>query len=168
MTFYWIYDLPEWQLATVIVSVGVLGSILGYFATRPAVRRLLGSTGRYNDLVSWVSAGIGVFYGLALGLIAVATWQDYSEVDGLSSKEAAVIGSLYDDLDGYARPFRTGLEDQLRAYTRFIVEEDWPAHRRGRVVDRARGCSRSSKTRSWDSSRGANGRRSSTPRSSTT
>ncbi len=133
MTCYWIYDLPNWQLGTMIVSVGVLGSVLGYFASRPLVKRLVGSSDRYNDIVSWVFAGVGVFYALALGLIAVATWENYSEIDGRASKEAALIGSLYDDLDGYSQPYQGILEGQLRDYTRFIIEKDWPAHRRGLV-----------------------------------
>jgi Protein of unknown function (DUF4239) len=131
MTFYWIYDLANWQLGLLIISVCVVGALTGLFVTRPLVRRLLDGSDRYNDVVSWVFAGIGVFYGLALGLIAVGTWENFSGIDSQISKEAASIGALYNDLDGYSQPLRTELETELRNYTKFIVEKDWPAHRKG-------------------------------------
>jgi hypothetical protein len=133
MSMYWIYDYPNWLLgvATVVLFVGV--SLLGLFATRPLVRRLLGASPVHNDIVSYVFAGIGVFYGLAMGLIAVATWQDFTDVDGLVSKESAALAGLYRDLDGYSQPLRGQAEAMLRDYTRHVIEKDWPAHRRGAV-----------------------------------
>jgi hypothetical protein len=75
-----------------------------------------------------------VFYGLALGLIAVATWENFTEIDGMVSKEAAALAALYRDLDGYPQPTRAALEGSLREYTRFVVDKDWPAHREGLVL----------------------------------
>ncbi len=135
MTFYWIYDLANWQLGLLIVLACVISSVAGLFLTRPLVRRLLGGSDRYNDVVSWVFAGIGVFYGLALGLIAVGTWENFSGIDGQISKEAATIAALYNDLDGYPEPLRGKLEGDFRAYTKSIVEKDWPAHRIGEGND---------------------------------
>jgi hypothetical protein len=131
MTFFWIYDFPNWQLGLMIIGVCVLSSLMGLFVSRPLVKILLGGSDRYNDVVSWVFAGIGVFYGLALGLIAVGTWENFSGIDAQVSSEAAAIDALYNDLDGYPQPLRTQLEDELRAYTKSIVEKDWPAHRQG-------------------------------------
>ncbi len=135
MSFYWIYDLPNWQLGVLIVLTFAVAGVLGLFLTRPIARWVLKGSGEYNDVVSWVFAGIGVFYGLALGLIAVGTWEDFTSIDGQISQEAAMLAGLYDDLDGYPQPLSGELEGQLRNYTRFIVEKDWPAHRKGLVDD---------------------------------
>jgi Protein of unknown function (DUF4239) len=135
MTIYWIYDIPNWQLGVLIVATFSIVGVIGLFLTRPIARWVLRGSGEYNDVVSWVFAGIGVFYGLALGLIAVGTWEDFTAIDGQISQEAALLGSLYDDLDAYPEPTRVRLEDQLRAYTKFIIEKDWPAHRKGHVED---------------------------------
>jgi hypothetical protein len=135
MNLYWIYDFENWQLGLMIVSTFAVVGVVGLIVTRPLSRWVLRGSGEYNDVVSWVFAGIGVFYGLALGLIAVGTWEDFSSIDGQISQEAALLGSLYDDLDAYPEPIRGRLEDQLRAYTRFIIEKDWPAHRKGLVED---------------------------------
>ena len=134
MTMYWIYDLPNWQLCALTVVTFIVLSEIGLFATRPLVSRILDGSPRYNDIVSYFLAGVGVLYGLALGLIAVATWQDFTNVDDLCSKEAAALAGLYRDLDGYPQPLRGRLEEQLRGYTRLVIEKEWPAHRRGEVI----------------------------------
>jgi Protein of unknown function (DUF4239) len=135
MTMYWIYDLHNWALGLLIISFFVVTSLIGLFLTRPMVRRLLGPTGNYNDVVSYFFAGIGVFYGLALGLIAVATWENYTEIDGVVATEAAALASLYRDLDGYPQPLRGRLESMMRDYTRLVIEKEWPAHKRGEAIE---------------------------------
>jgi hypothetical protein len=135
MTFYWIYDLPNWVLGVLIVATFVALSLAGLFATRPLVRRLLGPGAHYNDLVSYFFAGIGVFYGLALGLIAVATWDDYTDIDGVVGTEAAAVASFYRDLDGYPQPLRGRLETMMREYAKVVIEKEWPAHKHGIAVE---------------------------------
>ena len=135
MTFYWIYDLPNWLLGVLIVLFFLFGSLAGLFATRPLTRRIVGASSRHNDIVSYFFAGVGVFYGLAIGLIAVATWGDFTGIDAQVSKEAATLAGLYRDLDGYPEPLRGRFEAQLRDYTRQVIETEWPAHRRGEVRD---------------------------------
>jgi hypothetical protein len=135
MTFYWIYDLPNWVLGVLIVSTCVAVSLAGLFATRPLVRRLLGPERHYNDLVSYFFAGIGVFYGLALGLIAVATWENYKENDAVVGSEAAAAASFYRDLDGYPQPLRGRLEALMRDYTKVVIDKEWPAHKKGIALE---------------------------------
>jgi uncharacterized membrane protein len=135
MTMYWIYDLPNWTLCLLIVATFLAGSLGGLFATRPMVRRLLGHAPHYNDLVSYFFAGIGVFYGLALGLIAVATWENYTDIDRVVGTEAAAIASFYRDLDGYPQPLRGRLESLMREYTKLVIEKEWPAHKKGIALE---------------------------------
>jgi hypothetical protein len=135
MTMYWIYDIPNWTLFVLIVTTFVALSLAGLFATRPLVRLLFGPTTHYNDLVSYFFAGIGVFYGLALGLIAVATWENYTDIDGVVGTEAAAVGSFYRDLDGYPQPLRGRLEGLMRDYIRLVIEREWPAHKKGIALE---------------------------------
>jgi hypothetical protein len=135
MTFYWIYDLPNALLAALIIAVFLSVSLIGLVASRPVVRRLLGASAKHNDIVSYFFAGIGVFYGLALGLIAVGTWENFTEVDAVVTSEAASLASLYRDLDGYPQPFRRHVETLMRDYMRLIIEREWPAHKKGLALE---------------------------------
>ncbi len=135
MSFYWIYDLSNWVLCSLIVGVFLGLSVVGLFLSRPAVRWFLKSSTKHNDIVSYFFAGIGIFYGLALGLIAVATWDDYTQIDGVVTTEAAAVSSLYRDLDGYPQPFRERLERIMREYARLVIDREWPAHKRGVALE---------------------------------
>jgi hypothetical protein len=135
MTMFWIYDLQNWALCLLIVGFFVAVALTGLFASRPFAGRLLGSSSKHNDVVSFFFAGIGVLYGLALGLIAVATWENYTEIGGVIGNEAASVAALYRDLDGYPAPLRARLESLLREYTRFVIEKEWPAHKQGVALE---------------------------------
>jgi len=135
MTFYWIYDLPNWLLCMVIVATVVGLALAGLFISRPFVGRIVGGTSKHNDLVSYFLGAMGVFYGLALSLIAVATWENYTDVAAVVTSEAAAVSSLYRDLDGYPQPLRGSLETMLRDYTHMVIEKEWPAHKQGIALE---------------------------------
>ena len=42
MSFYWIYDLPNWLLCILIVAIIVGLALAGLFVSRPIVKRLVG------------------------------------------------------------------------------------------------------------------------------
>jgi hypothetical protein len=135
MSFYWIYDLPNWLLCLFIVAITTGLALLGLVISRPIVKRISGASSKHNDLVSYFLASMGVFYGLALGLIAVATWENYTEVDAVVTSEAAALSSLYRDLDGYPQPLRNNLESLMRDYTRTVIDKEWPAHKHGIALE---------------------------------
>jgi len=74
---------------------------------------------------------IGVFYGITVGLIAAGVWSTNTAAAELASKEAILIAVLYRDVTGYPQPLRDDLQATLRNYTVFVIEEAWPAQRKG-------------------------------------
>lgn len=132
---FWIYDIPNWLLFLLILFVFGSVSLVGLLLTRPIVRRLLDGSSKHNDVISYCFAAVGVLYGLMLGLIAVGTWQNFSDADAKAAKEANSLGALYRDLDGYPEPLRTQTEDLLREYLQVVIEEEWPAHQKGQLLD---------------------------------
>jgi hypothetical protein len=85
-----------------------------------------------HEAVSGTVQAIGVFYGITVGLIAVAVWNTNSNASELVSKEAASIASLYRDVTGYPSPISDELRSKLREYTAFIINDAWPAQQEGR------------------------------------
>jgi hypothetical protein len=84
-------------------------------------------------MVGFVLSSYSVFYGILVGLIAVAAYQNFGAVSDVITKEASSLGSLYRDLSGYPQPIRGRLQDDLREYTRSEIERDWPQQQRGIV-----------------------------------
>ena len=75
----------------------------------------------------------GVMYGLLLGLLAVATYQNHTDVEKAVSSEASSLAALYRDVTAYPEPQRTELKTLVREYTRYVIEEAWPLQRQGLV-----------------------------------
>jgi hypothetical protein len=132
--FYWIYDLSTMALMGLFCLIFVGFCWVGAILIRPFLRLLIRGQQGINDLIGYILSCYCVFYGLLLGLIAVAAYQNFSDTDRTASQEAAALTALYRDISSYPQPDRGELQDLLREYTRSVIEEDWPAQRRGLVV----------------------------------
>lgn len=136
---YWIYDISTAAFVALAVLVTVSVACLGVLFVTPLVRRLLGEHERteerqgWNDIVGYVISCHCVFYGLLLGLLAVGAYQNLADVEKVVVQEAGGMRALYKLADVYPEPQRTELRKQLKEYTRFLIEDAFPAHRRGEV-----------------------------------
>ena len=127
----WLYEVQPRTAALLMVifieSLALVGLVL--------VRRFLIPRLHYhdgaNDAVSGTVQAIGVFYGITVGLIAVGVWNTNSNASDLVSREAASIGSLYRDVSEYPSPIRDELRSKLKEYTVYVINEAWPAQRKG-------------------------------------
>lgn len=131
--FYWIYDYPTGYMGGLFAFVFVATTCLGIVLLRPIARSWIHTERRANDMVGFTLSSFSVLYGLLLGLLAVAAYQNFSSVGDIVTKEASSLAALYRDLAGYPQPIRGRLEDNLREYTRHVIEESWPQQRRGIV-----------------------------------
>src|SRR6516162_10223274 len=124
MNMYWVYDLPNWLFAVLTVAVAIC--LVGFYATRQWVRRVHGEEISHNDIVGFFLGTIGLYYGITLGLVAVGTWQAYSDVDTKVDQEAAGLAALYRDVSNFPEPTRSELQADLREYTRKVIDVLWP------------------------------------------
>ena len=85
VSFYWVYDIPNWLfcLLTILVFVGF--GVIGLLPSRGWVRRQHRINHSHNDIVGYYLAAVTVFYGITLGLVAVGTWTTYSDVGTMSA-----------------------------------------------------------------------------------
>jgi hypothetical protein len=82
-------------------------------------------------MVGSALANYFVLFGILLGLLAVATYQDYTTVGDIVDKEASSLSALYRDVSAYPQPIRSQLQDALREYARYTIEEGWKEQRNG-------------------------------------
>ena len=130
-----VYDIPTATLAIwfVIVSLCTVG--VGLFVIKPVLRLFLGTGPEFNSSINYVTSGFSLFYGLLLGLLTVAAYQNSERVKESILNEATSLGSLYAQLNAYPEPFRTDVKWQIRDYTLFTIHKEWPAHRKGNILD---------------------------------
>jgi hypothetical protein len=80
---------------------------------------------------------IGLFYGITLGLVAVGTRQNYSDLDTKVDQEASALAAFYRNVSSFPEPKRSELQADLREYTRTVIDVVWPLQRRGIVPQNA-------------------------------
>jgi hypothetical protein len=129
--FYWIYDHPTAQIGALFGSTFVVATWLLTLLLRRYIHRWFHTERRANDMVGFVLSSYSVFYGILVGLIAVAAYQNFGSVSDIVTKEASSLAALYRDLGGYPQPARTRLQEGLRVYTRNDIERGWPELQRG-------------------------------------
>jgi len=132
----WLYEISPLHAAIVIVAFVEIVSLAGLlWARRFAIPRFHYCE-NINEAVSGTVQAIGVFYGITVGLIAVAVWDTNTSAAELVSREASAIGALYRDVSGYPSPLRDDLRAKVRGYTVYTINEAWPAQRRGEILPR--------------------------------
>jgi hypothetical protein len=132
----WLYQTHPFYAAIVLLALIEIVSMIGLFLSRWLVIPRLTYHDGANDAVSGTVQAIGVFYGITVGLIAVAVWNANSTASDLVSGEASAIGGLYRDVSGYPTPIREELQTKLRDYTDFVISQDWPAQKNnGKTLD---------------------------------
>jgi hypothetical protein len=62
----------------------------------------------------------GVIYGLLLGLLAVATYQNRLDVAKDNANQASSLSALYRNITAYPEPSRTELQNLLKEHTRTL------------------------------------------------
>lgn len=130
---YWIYDISTEYLCILVVSVFAFLSCLGLFCSRNFFYKTFKISDDTNDVINSYISGMGMLYGLLLGLVAVATWENYDNVDNIVGKESTSIAQLYRDVSTLQDPTKTELQDNLKDYLIYVVDVAWPAHKNGDV-----------------------------------
>jgi hypothetical protein len=108
MNLYWVYDLPIWLFGLLSVAVAVAVGLGGFYATRKWVRGVHRDQHSHNDIVGFYLGAICLFYGITLGLLAVGTWEAYSDLDAKVGEEASALAALYRDVEQFSRPKALG------------------------------------------------------------
>jgi hypothetical protein len=129
--FYWIYYVPALAAVSMFAALFVAVCWVAIILSRPIVQARIHHQGALNELIGDFMQYFGVIYGLLLGLLAVATYQNYAEVEKTVGNEASSLAALYRDVSSYPEPDRSELEARLRDYTRYVIDEAWPLQQKG-------------------------------------
>jgi len=131
MNVYWIYDLQNWQFYLLTVSCFICFSLLGSFVVNKYLEKLLNITQESNNIIGIFLSISGVFYGITLGLIAVGTFDNFKKAEDIVMSESSALAALYRDVSILEQPEKEVLLKELKNYTRFTIQTDWPLQRKG-------------------------------------
>jgi hypothetical protein len=131
--FYWIYDIPTTTLAGLFAAAFIGFSWFGALFIRPLLRMFVPNrvAGSNNEVVGYIISCYCVFYGLLLGLLAVAAYQNLTQVEMLVTREASSMAALYQDVSAYPEPHGENLRWLLRDYCRYQFKYAWALQKKG-------------------------------------
>ena len=130
----WLFDLSVPQVLGFMLVVFMGGTWLGALFLRPFLLRLAVRQADWNTVVSAVLSCFGVFYGLLLGLLAVAAYENRNGVEDVVSREAMYLLGFYGDLEAsYPPEVAQELRMLLREYVEATIKKDWPIQARGGI-----------------------------------
>src|SRR5215471_7103372 len=130
----WLNSLTAAELGLVFCGFFFVISLIGIALVHPHMRRVVHGKRQVNDVVIFVAANFGLLYAILLGLMVVATFQITKDLQDHIAMEASNLATMYRSTDAYPEPLRSELRAQLRDYTHYIIDKDWPAHRQMRVL----------------------------------
>jgi hypothetical protein len=128
-----VFDLPLWIVGLALV---VVMCSLAAFGLRFARRRVLSRfefTEGDGHFTSTIVHSVMVFYALAVAMIAITVWETYDAAGKTVSQEATALATLYRDVGAYPQSSRALLQDELRGYAEYVIEEAWPEQHKGRI-----------------------------------
>jgi hypothetical protein len=126
-------SLPTLITVTLIISVGFCW--LGCIFLRPVLRIFVKSRDGNNDVVGAVLSCFCVFYGLLLGLIAVASYQNLADVEDNVAREVASLDALNQNVGTYPPPHGQNLQWLLRDYCRYVFKYAWDDYAEGVIPE---------------------------------
>jgi hypothetical protein len=131
--FFWIYDYPSWAVATLFVVVFIAATWLAIYISRPRIHCWVHRGRGANEMLGLGLTSFSTLFGILLGLLTVASYQDYSASTDLVDREASSLAALHRNFSGYPTPVRGQLQGRLREYIRYTIEDGWGQQRLGIV-----------------------------------
>lgn len=128
------YDLPRETLALYFSLGAVLVVFVGLVILKPVLRLFIRGDAATNETISLTTGAFSLFYGLLLGLLTVAAYENRDRVQTAILNEASAISAIYATVGSYPEPYRSDLREFLRDYVQFTIHRDWPEQSNGRIL----------------------------------
>ena len=127
-----LYDLPNWALGSIVVGLTMASAVAIFILFK---RRFPGPASEAHlSAAMAVLPIIATVHSLLLAFAAVSVWEAYSNAESSVVEEADVIGQLARDLAVYGSPESTRARELLKAYTKSVIDVEWPELREGNSV----------------------------------
>ncbi|MDA2889395.1 DUF4239 domain-containing protein [Mycolicibacterium sp. BiH015] len=129
----WLLQMPAPILGILWVTLFVGLSVGGLVLFRKLVShtRFEGS----NAVSGSVFQLAGVLYAVLVAFLVVVVWEQFGDAEDASGLEAAAIGDLLRDSQALPEESQDLIQRSLLAYTRNVVDNEFPRMRRGERVE---------------------------------
>jgi len=129
----WLLQQPEPLVGLLTVLTTVALAVLGLLL----FRRLVSQTRleKANSVSEQVFTIAGVLYAVLAAFVVVVVWQGFDQAQTATESEANAIADLFRDSAALPPDARPAIQQRLIAYTKDVVDEEFPRMRRGEAID---------------------------------
>ena len=124
------YGLSIWPAILLILALSLAIGLGSSFAVR-RVFALHSTTEEAQTALSLMQV-VAAYIGILIAFAGVQVWQDYADAENSVHREAATAAQLYRSLAAYGPETKDARQD-LRAYVKSIVEDEWPLLAEGKA-----------------------------------
>ena len=129
----WLLQLPAPVLGFLWVAVVVGFSVGGLVVFRKAVSHT--RLENANAVSGTVFGLAGVLYAVLVAFVVVVVWEQFSDAEDASGLEASAISDLLRNSAALPAVSRTEVQQSLIAYTRDVIDDEFPRMRRGETIE---------------------------------
>ncbi|MGH3713757.1 MAG: DUF4239 domain-containing protein [Micromonosporaceae bacterium] len=117
-----------------VAAIAVTGVLLAM------ARRMIPGDAKqaHHDVIIAVHQMVGMLYAILLAFVVIIVWETASKADDDTQVEANKLSQIYFTARGLPEPQRSQLTGLARQYASTVVDEEWPAMRRGQTSPEAR------------------------------
>ncbi len=129
-----LYELAPGIITLLTCTVFVGFTWGGIIIIRPVLRIFLRGQPGINGILGNFLSIFGLFYGILLGLLAVASYQNKVIVESIINKEASELSSLFRLASAFPGDGGQEVQAVLIDYSSHVIEDEWPKMRRGEMA----------------------------------
>ncbi|WP_370331188.1 DUF4239 domain-containing protein [Mycolicibacterium hippocampi] len=129
----WLLQIPAPILGFLWVVVIVGFSVGGLLVFRKLVSHT--RLENANTVSGTMFQLTGVLYAVLVAFVVVVVWEQFGDAEDASTMEANAISDLLRDSVALPAESRTPIEQALIAYTRDVIEDEFPRMHRGEPVE---------------------------------
>ncbi len=124
--------LPLWQSGLLLTG----GAVIGAVVIEATARKLIPHEVRmeHNVVASAVFTVVGTTYAVLLAFVAMLALEGYNRAEAVADHEASLVEDVFQLLSGLSGPGPADMRQDIIAYTRHVVADEWPAQARGQSI----------------------------------
>jgi hypothetical protein len=126
---FFLTSRPGWVLILLLFVFTAL-AMTGPFLVRLRIR--LAHLRGNNEVAGFKFAVIGVLYAVLLAFVVIISWERFYDAEKALAREAGSAATIFRLCGGLDESSVAAMHENLSAYLRSILADDWPAMVRGR------------------------------------
>ena len=115
--------------AVLVIGLSIAAALVGQVMVRRFVPLKVLSA--HTAVAGIVYATLAVIYGVILGQVVVAAWDDYQDAKQAVNEEASALVNLYRLAESWPAADRDPFQQAVTGYARDVLDNEWPAMKRG-------------------------------------